>query len=134
MCLRNIWMVPQAQECVVVGSPSPVRMGSDGTSPSFMRFFCFILRFWNQTFTWVSLSCSVSAISIRLALVKYLLKWNSFSNSVSIFVVKFVFPGLFIPPPGLGRPPPRWSYGSEFQKAKILKNGVILIKDNFQDR
>ena len=31
---------------------SPVRLGSGGIRPSFIRFFCFILRFWNQIFTW----------------------------------------------------------------------------------
>lgn len=59
-------------------------------NPSFSLFFCFILRFWNQIFTWVSFSSSVAAISTRLARVKYLLKWNSFSSSVSCLVVKLV--------------------------------------------
>ena len=30
---------------------SPVREGSAGMRPSFIRFFCFIRRFWNQILT-----------------------------------------------------------------------------------
>ena len=111
---------------------SPVRLGSGGIRPSFIRFFCFILRFWNQIFTWkatrvsksilwtnfmltcfsvtvsgvfleistwVSFSWSAAAISIRLARVRYLLKWNSFSSSVNCLVEKFVRPVLLMPPP-----------------------------------
>lgn len=70
--------------------------GSGAISPSFIRFFCFIRRFWNQIFTCVSLSCNAEAISMRLARVRYLLKWNSFSSSVSCLVVKLVRP---VPPP-----------------------------------
>lgn len=40
--------------------------------------------------TCVSFNCNALAISIRRALVKYLLKWNSFSNSVNCLFVKFV--------------------------------------------
>ena len=68
---------------------SPVSVGSGGISPSFIRFFCFILRFWNQILTCVSFSCRAAAISILRARVKYLLKWNSFSSSVSCLVEKF---------------------------------------------
>lgn len=64
--------------------------GETGRSPSFSRFFCFMRRFWNQIFTWVSLSCRDAAISTRRARVRYLLKWNSFSSSVSCLVVKLV--------------------------------------------
>ena len=71
-------------------------------SPSFIRFFCFIRRFWNQILTCVSLSCRAAAISIRRARVRYLLKWNSFSNSVNCLVVKLVRPVLLAPP----SPPP----------------------------
>ena len=49
--------------------------------------------------TCVSFSWSAAAISILLALVRYLLKWNSFSSSVNCFVEKFVLPVLLIPPP-----------------------------------
>lgn len=45
--------------------------------------------------TCVSFNCRALAISIRLARVRYLLKWNSFSNSVSCLLVKFVRPVLF---------------------------------------
>ena len=64
--------------------------GEMGKRPSFSRFFCFIRRFWNQIFTWVSLSCRDAAISTLRARVRYLLKWNSFSSSVSCLVVKLV--------------------------------------------
>lgn len=64
--------------------------GEMGRSPSFSRFFCFMRRFWNQIFTWVSLSCRDAAISTLRARVRYLLKWNSFSSSVSCLVVKLV--------------------------------------------
>lgn len=83
--------------------------------PSFNRFFCFIRRFWNQIFTWVSLRHSAAAISMRRALVKYLLKWNSFSSSVSCLFVKLVRPRLGGKTPatpathgnGPGVPPPQ---------------------------
>ena len=64
-------------------------------APSLSRFFCFMRRFWNQIFTWVSFSSSVAAISTRRARVRYLLKWNSFSSSVSCRVLKFVRSALF---------------------------------------
>ena len=83
--------------------------GSGGMSPSFIRFFCFIRLFWNQILTCVSLSWRAAAISIRRARVRYLLKWNSFSNSVSCLVVKLVRPVLLAPPrppPPLPTPPP----------------------------
>lgn len=67
-------------------------IGSAGMRPSFIRFFCFILLFWNHIFTCVSFSCNADAISILLALVRYLLKWNSFSSSVSCLFVKLVLP------------------------------------------
>ena len=58
--------------------------------PSFSLFFCFILRFWNQIFTCVSFRSRLAATSTRRARVRYLLKWNSFSSSVSCLVVKLV--------------------------------------------
>ena len=63
---------------------------AESRSPSRSLFFCFILRFWNQILTWVSFSCKELAISMRRARVKYLLKWNSFSSSVSCLVLKLV--------------------------------------------
>ena len=70
-----------------------VRMGSSGIStPCFLSFFCFILRFWNQILTWVSLRWIALAISILLDWVGCILKWNSLSNSVNWLVVKLVLP------------------------------------------
>ncbi len=63
---------------------------SPGKRPSRSSFFCFMRRFWNQIFTCVSLSWRLLAISVRRARVRYLLKWNSFSSSVSCLVVKLV--------------------------------------------
>lgn len=92
----------EESECVEAVLPAEPGGGgvelSDGMRPSFMRFFCFMRRFWNQIFTCVSLSWSAVAISIRRARVRYLLKWNSFSNSVNCFVVKLVLPVLLAPP------------------------------------
>lgn len=48
-----------------------------------------------KSHTCVSFNCKALAISILRALVKYLLKWNSFSNSVNCLLVKFVLPVLF---------------------------------------
>lgn len=74
--------------------------GAGGTRPpSRSRFFCFIRRFWNQILTCVSLSSRVAAISTLRARLRYLLKWNSFSSSVSCRVVKLVRR-----PPGAPRP------------------------------
>ena len=81
-------------------------VGSGGMRGSFMRFVCFNRRFWNQILTCVSFNCKAAAISIRRALVRYLLKWNSFSSSVNCLVVKLVRPVLLAPPlPGLTPPP-----------------------------
>jgi len=67
-----------------------------------IRFFCFILLFWNHILTCVSLSPKEAAISILRARVRYLLKWNSFSSSVSCLLVKFVRPMLAPAPPWVG--------------------------------
>ena len=103
---------------------SPIKDGSWGISPSFIRFFCFIRRFWNQILTCVSLSCNAPAISMRRARVRYLLKWNSFSNSVNCLVEKFVLPVLLIPPglwpPGPTPYPPYSTFlGTEIKKKHI---------------
>ena len=101
---------------------SPIKDGSWGISPSFIRFFCFIRRFWNQILTCVSLSCNAPAISMRRARVRYLLKWNSFSNSVNCLVEKFVLPVLLIPP-GLWPPGPTpYPPYSTFLGTEIEKN------------
>lgn len=97
---------------------------SGGMRPSFIRFFCFMRRFWNHIFTWVSFNCSADAISILRALVKYLLKWNSFSNSVSCLLVKLVLPLLF----NKAFPPfcitfelfPKWLPSSRFPAALLV--------------
>lgn len=92
-CALSVWLtLPPFGEFPLEFLPVPLLIGSTGIKPSFIRFFCFIRLFWNQIFTCVSFSCNADAISIRLALVKYLLKWNSFSNSVSCLFVKFVRP------------------------------------------
>lgn len=67
-------------------------------APSLSRFFCFMRLFWNHIFTCVSFSSSVAAISTRRARVRYLLKWNSFSSSVSWRVVKLVRMALLCAP------------------------------------
>lgn len=50
---------------------------------SLSSLFHFIRRFWNHILICVSVRSKLDAISIRRVLVKYLLKWNSFSNSTS---------------------------------------------------
>lgn len=54
--------------------------------------------FGKFSLTCVSLSCKALAISIRRARVRYLLKWNSFSNSVNCLFVKFVRAELLLFP------------------------------------
>lgn len=65
---------------------------------SLYSLFHFILLFWNQILIWFSVRFRLVAISIRLVRVRYLLKWNSFSNSTSWFWAKvnrfFWFAGL----------------------------------------
>lgn len=87
-------LTPPRFEIPALAPAPPFVIGSVGIKPSFIRFFCFILRFWNHIFTCVSFNCRAEAISILLALVRYLLKWNSFSSSVSCLLVKFVLPVL----------------------------------------
>lgn len=113
---------------------SPAEFGggeveSDGIRPSFIRFFCFIRLFWNHILTCVSFNCNEVAISIRRARVRYLLKWNSFSNSVSCLVVKLVRPVLLaallptdpgppMPPPPT--PPGPWFVAAEFDDVNVF--------------
>ena len=86
----------EASPAASLGQPE----GAGGTRPpSRSRFFCFMRRFWNQILTCVSLSSRVAAISTLRARLRYLLKWNSFSSSVSCRVVKLVRR-----PPGAPRP------------------------------
>lgn len=59
------------------------------TLPALMRFHL-ALRFWNQIFTWTSLSLSACAIWERSVRERYFLQWNSFSSSSSCSLVKAV--------------------------------------------
>lgn len=62
----------------LISSPPP----SEPPSPFVLfSFFHFMRLFWNHILICRSVRQSAWAISIRLRLVKYLLKWNSFSNS-----------------------------------------------------
>lgn len=54
---------------------------------SLWSFFHFILLFWNQILIWRSERQRVWAISMRRRLVRYLLKWNSFSSSKTCCLV-----------------------------------------------
>lgn len=77
-----------------------------------LHFFHFIRRFWNQIFTCRSVRLSCAAISERLSFVKKWLKWNSFSNSRSCFLVYavlFLFPSVPLFQPAL---PSQWWNGS----------------------
>ena len=73
---------------------------------------CFIRRFWNQTLTWRSVRSSEAAISMRRGRQRYLLKWNSFSNSRSCVLVYAVRKRR-------GRP--------SFTSIKKLKNVIIQL-------
>lgn len=59
-------------------------------------------RFWNQIFTWTSLSLSACAICERSVRERYFLQWNSFSSSSNCSLVKAVRLRLLLPaePPG----------------------------------
>ena len=52
---------------------SPVRVGSCGIKPSFIRFFCFIRRFWNQIFTWKGIG-----LGERLRMIHQLREFENF--------------------------------------------------------
>lgn len=84
----------------------PGKRGREGERfhESRRSFLCFMRRFWNQTLTCASLSCRVPATSTRLARVRYLLKWKSFSSFVSCLVLNDVLDGATaalrtLPPP-----------------------------------
>ena len=62
---------------------------------SLLSFFHFILRFWNQILICLSERHRAWAISILRRLVRYLLKWNSFSSSsvwYRVYAVRALFP------------------------------------------
>lgn len=93
--------------------PASCSNSSSGSSsrqayfPSLSRFslqwvclLCFILLFWNHTFTCFSVKSSKAAISTRLGLHRYLLKWNSFSSSRSCVLVYAVLKRRDAPPLG----------------------------------
>ena len=64
---------------------SPVRAGSCGMRPSFIRFFCFIRRFWNQIFT-----CKQKATAEVTYMVLYLKKGGESKSLVtpSLYLTK----------------------------------------------
>lgn len=62
---------------------------------SLLIFLSFILRFWNQIFTCLSVRLTLLLISRRRSRVKYMLNKNSFSNSK---VWCFVYGHLFFLP------------------------------------
>lgn len=53
-------------------------------------FFCFVLRFWNHTFTWVSERLSCRASSVLSLPTTYWHLWNSISSLYSCSAVKEV--------------------------------------------
>lgn len=77
--------------CWWVEEGSPLEGAFDGdlvlVSAWALHFFHFILLFWNQIFTCLSVRFNCVAISDRRSLVKKWLKWNSFSSSKSCFLV-----------------------------------------------
>lgn len=68
----SLWMLCRWLEA---GADRPFVLGS------LWSFFHFIRLFWNQILICLSERQSEWAISIRRRLVRYLLKWNSFSSS-----------------------------------------------------
>lgn len=68
----SFWMLCRWLE---TGADLPLVLGS------LWSFFHFIRLFWNQILICLSERQRVWAISIRRRLVRYLLKWNSFSSS-----------------------------------------------------
>lgn len=74
-------------------------------SLQWLCFLCFIRLFWNHTFTWFSDKSNSAAISTRLGLQRYLLKWNSFSSSRSWVLVYAVLSLLDALPSALSGEP-----------------------------
>ena len=73
----------------ILGLFIPSGTGRPWTRPAFTLFH-FARRFWNQIFTWTSLSFNECAICDRSVNDKYFLLWNSFSSSSNCSEVKAV--------------------------------------------
>lgn len=71
---------PEDAVDVVLPPSAPLPLGPVNLATLF-SFFHFILLFWNQILICRSVRASAWAISIRRLLVRYRLKWNSFSSS-----------------------------------------------------
>ena len=84
---------------------------------SLCSFFHFMRRFWNHILICRSVKFSACAISILLLLVRYLLKWNSFSNS-RVWCLVYEVLDLFDSP----------SLLSEINEKKILIIFIIYWK------
>lgn len=74
----------------------PIIAALDDIDPgfTFVSFFAFIRRFWNQILICRSVKPSECAISIRRRRVRYRLKWNSFSSSnvwYRVYVCRVLF-------------------------------------------
>lgn len=91
LCYHGVWC-PLCHSFLLVGEIYRLKIHSvlfsSSSSPlvceqliNLFSFFHFIRRFWNQIFIWRSVRHSACAISMRRLRVRYLLKWNSFSNS-----------------------------------------------------
>jgi len=126
----NYLLSGDEQVCVFfMSSSQPVISINPGTRPSRSIFLCFMRLFWNQIFTWVSLSWRVFAISIRLARVRYLLKWNSFSSSVSCLVVKLARVAPLEGSSSASRPWSVFSSGSEHLPRCIAVGNAMHINN-----
>lgn len=67
--------------------------------PSVLTRFHFARRFWNQIFTWTSLSFNVLAICDLSSSERYFFAWNSLSSSRSCWLVNAVlFRRDLVPP------------------------------------
>ena len=69
------------------------------TPPSVLTRFHFARLFWNQIFTWTSLSFNVLAICDLSSNERYFFVWNSRSSSRSCWLVKAVLLRLDLGPP-----------------------------------
>lgn len=82
--------------CTCLSAHEKVRLDvSSRIRFSLLIFLSFILRFWNQIFTCLSVRLTLLLISRRRSRVRYMLNKNSFSNSK---VWCFVYGHLFFLP------------------------------------